>query len=257
MTAITCHDAGIRFSRGSARTRALAAVRRAFGSPVDPTATTWALRHVDLELPDGTRLGVCGKNGAGKTTLMRMLCGIYKPDEGAVAVRGETSALLSLGTGIAFNLSGRRNVYVAGAVRGLTRAQIDDCYADVCAFAELDEAVMQSPVRHYSTGMRARLGFAISSVMTPDILLVDELLSVGDAAFREKSAARLEELAAEARCVVISSHDLKFMREHCDLVLWLHQGRVMSSGESGPVLDEYLRFLQSPGSGLSVTAGAR
>ncbi len=135
--------------------------------------------------------------------------------------------------------------YVAGAVRGMTRGQIDACYERIRAFAELDGVTMEMPVRTFSTGMRARLSFAISTVMVPDILLVDEVLSVGDAGFREKSAAHLRALTKEARCVVVSSHDLAFLRNHCDQVLWLHEGRVMASNGPDDVLDQYLAFLRA------------
>jgi ABC-type polysaccharide/polyol phosphate transport system ATPase subunit len=203
----------------------------------------WALRDVDLEVNQGQCLGVCGSNGSGKTTLLRLLGRIYFTDEGDLEIGGSTSALLSLGAGIGHHLSGCENVFVVGALHGLKRAEIEERYDEIVAFAELDAATMRMPVRYYSSGMRSRLGFAIASTLSPEILLLDELLSVGDPAFRAKSADKLRELSNRARCVVISSHSIHFLKTHCDTALWLEKGRVMACGDAIPVLNEYKHFL--------------
>ena len=197
MPAITCDDVGIQFAHGSQRALLRLALRRAiFGRPrreprVKPSprhaSTFWALRHVSFSLPLGTTLGICGVNGAGKTTLMRVISGIYVPDEGSTTVMGRTSALLSLGVGISSSLSGRENLDVVGAVHGLKRREIRGRYEEIRDFAGLDEDTMNTPVRYYSSGMRTRLGFAIYAVVTPEILLIDEVLAVGDAAFQKRS----------------------------------------------------------------------
>ena len=254
MSAITCDNVGIQFAHGSQRALLRRALRRAvFGhSNEEPdgklrpnqASSFWALRHLSFSLPVGTTLGVCGVNGAGKTTLMRVISGIYTPDEGSATVTGRTSALLSLGVGISSSLSGRENLDVVGAVHGLKRQDIQNHYEEIRDFAGLYEKTMNTPVRYYSSGMRTRLGFAIYSVVTPEILLIDEVLAVGDAGFRKKSSVRLRELAKQAKCVVISSHDLAFLRENCDTGLWLHDNKVSAIGEIDDVVTEYENYLK-------------
>ncbi len=198
-----------------------------------------------MDVREGSCLGVCGSNGSGKTTLMRLLSRIYEPDEGRVHVAGRTSALLSMGAGVSTQLSGRDNVLIIAATHGVRKREVLERYEEIRAFAELDEPTMNTPVRYYSAGMRTRLSFAIFAILVPDILLIDEILSVGDASFREKSIRRLRQLTEQARCVVITSHNLDFLRDHCDAVLWLDRGRVMGMGEPKPVVDEYVRFLRA------------
>lgn len=245
---VRCEGVGLRFVRGSRRAMVTASLRRAWlgdRAADDDPRWFWALRDVSLTVAPGTRLGVCGQNGSGKTTLLRLLCGIYRPDEGSVAVAGRTSTLLSLGAGISAHLSGRDNVFVMGALHGLSRGAIRERYAEIAAFAELDERTLATPVRYYSAGMRTRLGFAIASVLTPDVLLLDEVLATGDASFRAKSAARLHEIAKSARCVVVTSHNRGFLREHADAVLWLDRGRARAFGPADDVLGEYERYVRT------------
>jgi len=245
---IRCSDLGVAFTRGSRRTMLRASLRRAFRAlrgtaagaqlPPDPS-THWALRHVSFTLRTGASLAVCGDNGAGKTTLLRTIAGIYQPDEGSLRVRGRTSVLLSLGATLDPRLSGEQNVLIAAALYGIGSAQKREHLAAVQAFSELDDATLQMPVRYYSAGMRLRLAFATASVLEPELLLIDEMLGVGDAGFRHKSVARLHELTAAARCVIICSHVVRFLRDHCEQALWLHQGRLMACGPANEVLDEY------------------
>lgn len=247
-TVIRAKGMGIRFARGNRREMLREMVRDSLRSKRrsnrrESDRVFWALRDINLEVKQGQRLGVCGSNGSGKTTLMRVLGRIYSADEGDLEVSGATSALLSIGAGIGHHLSGRENVFVVGALHGIKRDEITERYDEITAFAELDEATMRMPVRYYSAGMRSRLGFAIASTLSPDILLLDELLSVGDPAFREKSAAKLRELSDRARCLVVSSHSVHFLKTHCDTALWLEKGRVMASGDAISVLNEYSRFL--------------
>jgi len=256
MSVIRCDDLGICFFRGQPRAVAWHGVKTALGlNPSAPAAGTgpamgaselWAVRHVDLEVPAGSCLGICGPNGAGKTTLMRLISGIYKPDEGSLAVAGKTSALLSLGIGISSALTGRENLRVVGALHGLSRAEIRDRYVEIREFAGLDEPTMNTPVRFYSSGMRTRLGFAIYAVLTPEVLLIDEVLAVGDASFRQKSAARLDQLRERARCVVISSHNLGFLKDTCDKALWLDGGKIVAYGDSAEVVDGYEASTRAP-----------
>lgn len=254
MSAITCDNVGIQFAHGSQRAILRRALRRAVfghsskepdGKPRPRQASSfWALRNLSFSLPSGSTLGVCGINGAGKTTLMRVISGIYAPDEGCATVTGRTSALLSLGVGISSSLSGRENLDVVGAVHGLRLQEVRERYEEIRDFADLDEDTMRTPVRYYSSGMRTRLGFAIYAVVTPEILLIDEVLAVGDASFREKSGIRLRELSKQAKCVVISSHNLGFLRENCDTGLWLHESKVAAIGPIDDVINAYTDYLR-------------
>ena len=243
MDVVRCDGVGIRFARGSRRAMVGASLRRLVGlAPTHDAEPFWAVRDVSFRLPAATRLGICGGNGAGKTTLLRVLCGIYAPDEGRVEISGRTSTLLSLGAGIDAQLSGRDNIHLAGALHGLSRRAVNERYDEIAAFAELGPTTLATPVRYYSAGMRTRLGFAIASTFAPDVLLLDELLATGDAQFREKSAVRLRELTARARCTIVTSHNLPFLREHTDLTLWLDHGRQAAFGPTAEVLREYARF---------------
>jgi ABC-type polysaccharide/polyol phosphate transport system ATPase subunit len=246
---IRCNDLGIRFLRGRPRSVGWFVLKAVLGlKPTAPTAgegradkasLLWAVRHVDLAIPMGSSLGICGPNGAGKTTLMRLIAGIYRPDEGTVTVSGKTSALLSLGVGISSSLTGREYLRVVGAMHGLSRKEVRDRYEEIRDFSGLDEATMNTAVRAYSSGMRTRLGFAIYAVLTPEVLLIDEVLAVGDASFRQKSIDRLAELRKHARAVVVSSHNLGFLKEACDTALWLDGGHVRAYGPSAEVVDAY------------------
>jgi homopolymeric O-antigen transport system ATP-binding protein len=243
MDVVVCDDVGIRFARGSRRAMVTASLRRMLGRAASREEEPfWALRNVSFRLPEAARLGICGGNGAGKTTLLRVLCGIYAPDEGSVAIAGKTSTLLSLGAGIDGQLSGRDNIHLAGALHGLTRREVEARYHEIASFAELGPTTLATPVRYYSAGMRTRLGFAIASTFAPDVLLLDELLATGDAQFKEKSAMRLRELTGAARCTIVTSHNMGFLREHTDHVLWLDRGRAVAFGPTEPVLADYLRF---------------
>jgi ABC-2 type transport system ATP-binding protein len=246
---IRCESVGVAFTRGSRRTMLRQSIRRALRAGgrngdqtfYDDPSTFWALRDVSFESGSGTILGVCGANGAGKTTLLRAISGIYQPDVGRVRVQGRTSVLLSLGALLAANLSGRVNVGMAAALHGIPSSRTEHHVLEVQEFAELDDSAMDTPVRYYSAGMRARLAFASASVLEPEILLVDELLGVGDAAFRKKSSDRLLELTAAARCVIIASHSTPFLKSLCDRVLWLEGGRLIGDGPADEVLDAYSR----------------
>jgi ABC-type polysaccharide/polyol phosphate transport system ATPase subunit len=208
-------------------------------------ATHWALRDISFTLRPGMCLAVCGDNGSGKTTLLRTISGIYSPDEGSIQVRGRTSVLLSLGATLDTRLSGEQNLLISGAIHGLPASAMAEHISAVKQFAELDDDTLAMPVRYYSAGMRLRLAFSSASVLLPEILLIDEMLGVGDSGFREKSVAKLHELTAAARCVIICSHNLRFLREHCDRALWIHEGQLMAFGEAEDVLDRYAAHTRS------------
>lgn len=210
-----------------------------------PKEVFWALRDVNFALKEGEVLGLIGRNGSGKSTLLRVLAGIIQPDVGRVTVQGRVSALMSLGAGFQVDLSGRENALLNAAFLGMSRKTIEARFDEIVAFAELEEFI-DMPVRTYSSGMRARLGFAIASVIEPDILLLDEILGVGDVAFRQKCQNRMQEMLANARTIVVATHDVSFARQFCGQILWLEKGRVAGFGPPAEVLPRYLDFCRAP-----------
>jgi teichoic acid transport system ATP-binding protein len=201
-----------------------------------------AVRDVTFAVPHGMVLGIVGINGAGKSTLMRTVAGILPPTSGRVQVHGRVSTLLALGVGFNSDLSGRENVVLGGLAAGLTRDQLAAKYDQIAQFAELGDA-MDLPMRKYSSGMYGRLAFSVAVNMEPDILLIDEALSVGDPRFRRKSFEKMRELCGEAGTILVVSHALKNIRKLCDEVLWLHEGQIMMRDEPGAVIEAYRRFL--------------
>jgi lipopolysaccharide transport system ATP-binding protein len=206
--------------------------------PSTAPGTFWALQDVNFQLAPGRMLGVIGRNGAGKSTLLRLLGGVGVPDTGSVRTSGRIGALLDLGAGFQPDLTGRENVYVRGVVAGLTRREVEDRFDDIVAFAEVPEAI-DSPLRTYSTGMQMRLGFAIAVHTAPDILLIDEVLAVGDGVFQRKCTARIAEFRARGCAIVLVSHDVGQVARLCDEALWLQDGRVASHGPAEIVADAY------------------
>jgi ABC-type polysaccharide/polyol phosphate transport system ATPase subunit len=201
-----------------------------------------ALKHVSFEVPHGKVLGVVGANGAGKSTLMRTMAGILPPTTGRVEVHGRVSTLLALGVGFNRKLTGRENVVLGGLAAGLSREQLQEKYEEIVAFAELEE-FMDMPMRTYSSGMYGRLGFSVAVNMDPDILLIDEALSVGDARFRKKSFKRMRELCEQDRTVVLVSHALGTIEQLCDEAIWMHKGELRMADEPGAVISAYTEFL--------------
>jgi ABC-type polysaccharide/polyol phosphate transport system ATPase subunit len=201
-----------------------------------------ALKGVSFEVPHGKVLGVVGANGAGKSTLMRTVAGILPPTQGRVEVHGRMSTLLSLGVGFNRKLTGRENVVLGGLAAGLKRSELADKYEEIVEFAELEE-FMDMPMRTYSSGMYGRLAFAVAVTMHPDILIIDEALSVGDARFRRKSFERMRDLCGEDRTILLVSHALGSIEELCDEAIWLHKGRMRLWDEPPAVIDAYTKFL--------------
>jgi ABC-type polysaccharide/polyol phosphate transport system ATPase subunit len=202
-----------------------------------------ALKGVSFEVPVGTSLGIVGANGAGKSTLVRTLGGILPPTSGRIEVHGRISALLALGVGFNPNLSGIENVVLGGLANGLTRAQVRERADEIADFAELGE-FMELPIRTYSSGMRSRLAFAVSVHMDPDILMIDEALSAGDAKFKQKAAAKMQDLMSTARAMFLVSHALGSIKELCNHAIWLHKGELMMQGTPDEVTAAYTKFLQ-------------
>ncbi len=200
--------------------------------------TVVALDSVSCTIRHGEAVGVVGPNGAGKSTLLRVLAGTLRPDQGVVEFYGEPPALLQLGLGFNGKLSGRDNVLLGGLVNGISRSKMQSVMPDVLEFAGLGDAI-DRPVNTYSTGMRSRLAFAIATTLEPEVLMLDELLAVGDAEFRAKSLAAMQDLLDRAGTVVMVSHSLQRVKQFCDSAIWLDRGKVVMSGPADEVIDAY------------------
>lgn len=202
-----------------------------------------ALKHVSFDVPHGAVLGIVGNNGAGKSTLMRSVAGILPPTSGRIVVNGRVSTLLALGIGFNAKLSGRENVILGGLANGLTKEQVELKYEEIADFAELGD-FMDLPMKTYSSGMYGRLAFSVAVHMEPDILLVDEALSAGDAKFKEKALLKMRELVAGARTIFLVSHALGTITELCNDTLWMHQGELVSRGDPKDIVAAYTKFLK-------------
>jgi teichoic acid transport system ATP-binding protein len=200
-----------------------------------------ALKDVTFDVPHGQVLGVVGANGAGKSTLMRTVAGILPPNEGRVEVHGRVSTLLALGVGFNRKLTGRQNVVLGGLAAGLSREILKEKYDEIVAFAELED-FMDMPMRTYSSGMYGRLAFAVAVHMDPDILLIDEALSVGDARFRKKSFKKMRQLCRQDRTILLVSHALGSIVDLCDQAIWMHKGELRMADDAQSVVDAYSEF---------------
>ena len=202
-----------------------------------------ALKHVSFEIRTGTAMGIIGSNGAGKSTLMRAMAGILPPTTGSVEVWGKASTLLALGVGFNKDLSGRENIILGGLASGLSRREVEERADDVAEWTELGDFI-DMPMRTYSSGMSARVGFSVAVHMRPDILMIDEALSTGDAKFREKANAKMAELRQSARAMFLVSHGLGSIKEMCNEAIWLNKGELMMRGEPDEVIDAYMKFVK-------------
>jgi lipopolysaccharide transport system ATP-binding protein len=200
----------------------------------------WALRDLSFEIPRGEVVGIIGRNGAGKSTLLRVLSRITEPTEGWAEIHGRVGSLLEVGTGFHPELTGRENIYLNGAILGMRRAEITRKFDEMVAFAEI-EKFLDTPVKHYSSGMYMRLAFAVAAHLEPEILVVDEVLAVGDAAFQKKCLGKMGEVARDGRTVLFVSHNMAAVRSLCSTALWLRNGRVAEFGSTADTGTRYLR----------------
>lgn len=198
----------------------------------------WALKHVSFEVEKGDVLGIIGHNGAGKSTLLKVISGIMKPTKGTVEAKGNIVPMLELGSGFDMELSGRENIFLNGAILGYAEKFLKSKYDEIVEFSELGDFI-EAPIRTYSSGMLARLAFSVACVVEPEILIVDEILSVGDADFQEKSRKRMMELMTGGTTVFFVSHSLKQIKEMCNKVLWLEHGQVIEMGSTQNVCNKY------------------
>jgi ABC-type polysaccharide/polyol phosphate transport system ATPase subunit len=203
-----------------------------------------ALRHVSFDVTQGTVMGIVGPNGAGKSTLMRALAGILPPSSGVIEVNGRVSTLLSLGVGFNANLTGRENVMLGGLAAGLSRAEVRERYDEIAGFADLEDGFIDMPMRTYSSGMFGRLAFAVAVHMEPDILLVDEALSAGDARFKHRAFAKMQELMAQASTIFLVSHALGSVVDLCNDAIWLQRGELIRRGTPQEIVDAYTDSLK-------------
>lgn len=202
-----------------------------------------ALDHVTFNVMPGEAFGVVGRNGAGKSTLLKCIAGTLRPNSGKVVVRGKTSTLLQLGVGFIPELTGRRNVYLGGLAAGMRKAEIDDKFDEIVEYGELTQAI-DRPVKTYSSGMFSRLAFSVAMHLDPEILLLDEVLAVGDEGFREKSMQAMKDLLDRAGTIVFVSHSLDSVVKFCDRAIWLETGRVAEEGASADVVRAYRRSVE-------------
>lgn len=197
-----------------------------------------ALNDVSFEVKRGEILGIIGRNGAGKSTLLKVISGIYKPSSGKVVTAGRVAPMLELGSGFDMELSGHDNIFLNGAILGFSEEFLKSKYDEIVAFSELG-GFIDMPLKTYSSGMLARLAFSVATVIEPEILIVDEILAVGDAAFQEKSRTRMLELMSGGTTVLFVSHSLQQIREMCDRVIWLNHGQLQMYGQTQEVCDAY------------------
>src|SRR3984893_1962865 len=200
--------------------------------------TFWALKDVSLEVREGEVLGLIGRNGAGKTTLLKILSRITRPTEGWAEIRGKVRSLLEVGTGFHPELTGRENTYLSGSILGMMKREIDRKFDEIVAFAEIDKFI-DTPVKHYSSGMYVRLAFAVAAHLEPEILLVDEVLAVGDINFQKKCLGKMGEVARAGRTIVLVSHQLNQIRRLCTRVIWVDNGQVKMVGGAHEVVSAY------------------
>src|ERR1700736_135719 len=200
----------------------------------------WALKDVSLEVREGEVLGLIGRNGAGKTTLLKILSRITRPTEGWAEIRGKVRSLLEVGTGFHPELTGRENTYLSGSILGMGKREIDRKFDEIVAFAEIEKFI-DTPVKHYSSGMYVRLAFAVAAHLEPEILLVDEVLAVGDAAFQKKCLGKMDDVSKQGRTIIFVSHNMGAVRSLCTRAIWLEGGRALDSGDPGKVIDHYLQ----------------
>ena len=203
-----------------------------------------AVKGVSFNVKEGEIVGIVGKNGSGKSTLLKAVAGIFAVDEGSIDIHDHSVSLLSIGVGFQHNLSGRENIYLSGLLLGFTQEEITEKLDEIIEFSEIGDFI-DKPVKTYSSGMFSKLAFSITAIMKTDIILIDEVLSVGDAKFSKKSYEKMKELITdENRTVLIVSHNSSTIRELCDRVLWIHNGVVKKYGDTKEVMDEYDEFMK-------------
>ena len=222
-------------------TDSLSSVFKAKGSKEE----FWALQNLNFEINQGERVGIIGRNGAGKSTLLKVLSRIVKPTTGRVELRGRIASLLEVGTGFHPELSGRENIFLNGSILGMSKAEIKSKFDEIVAFSEV-EKFLDTPVKRYSSGMYVRLAFAVAAHLEPEILIVDEVLAVGDAEFQRKCLGKMKDVAGSGRTVILVSHNMAAVQHLCERAIYLRNGNLIESGPSEQVIGTYMRAAQGP-----------
>ncbi len=228
-------------------------LRRQSSWPVSETSgsTLWALKEVSFSVNEGDIVGVIGRNGAGKSTLLKILSHITRPTTGRVEIRGRVSSLLEVGTGFHRDLTGRENIYLNGVLLGMKKQEIDQKFDEIVSFAEV-EPFIDTPVKRYSSGMKVRLAFGVAAHLEPEILLVDEVLAVGDAAFQSKCLGKMSDVSRQGRTVLFVSHSMAAIRQLCTRAVVIRQGKLVADGDTNEMIDWYLASLDAQKSGNSL-----
>src|ERR1700720_4622404 len=216
------------------------------GRPGEPREEFWALRDVTFSLERGEILGLVGRNGAGKSTLLKILSHVTVPTTGSFVARGRLGALIEIGAGFHPELTGRENVFLNGSIMGMSRREVQEKFDRIVAFAEI-ERFIDTPIKHYSSGQQMRLGFSVAAHVDPEILLIDEILAVGDASFQAKCLNKLAELKEDDKTIILVSHNLSNITDYAKRVVWLDGGSVRMIGEANEVVDAYLEHVTSDG----------
>jgi len=214
------------------------------GGKAEGAKHIWALKDVSFRVEEGEKLGIIGPNGSGKTTLLRLLAGITRPTKGKISVKGRMGVLIELMAGFHPELTGRDNIYLNGAIMGMSHKEIQRKFDEIVAFAGLEDFI-DTPIKRYSSGMQVRLGFAVAAHLEPEILLVDEVLAVGDATFQKKCLGKMGASAQEGRTVLFVSHNMTAVQSLCERTIWLHDGKMMEYGDTGTVISNYLKTSSS------------
>jgi ABC-2 type transport system ATP-binding protein len=204
----------------------------------------YALKSINFEIYSGERVGIIGHNGAGKSTILKIISGVMKPTEGKVTVNGNIAPLLELGAGFDPDFSGAENIYLNGAILGKTEKYLDSKYQEIIEFSDIGDFI-HTPLKNYSSGMRARLGFSIATQINPDILIIDEILGVGDQQFREKSSKKMMEMMNSGKTIILVSHNLDQIQRLTEKVIWLHKGEIRAIGETKSICSEYKTFMNN------------
>ena len=240
--AVSIDDVGVRFLYNRKRKARIRDVLfRKQTAP--PKESFWAVRNVSTTIGKGEAVGLIGDNGSGKSTLLKLIAGVLLPDEGTVTLRGEVAPLLELGAGFAADLSGRENIWLAGSIHGLSKDETAERFDAITRFAGKSiREFLDTPVRHYSSGMKVRLGFSIVSQLDHPILLIDEVLAVGDRKFRRRCYRRIEEMMDAGRTLIVVSHREKEIRRFCDRALYMRDGELVMDGPTDAVYEEYEKF---------------
>lgn len=214
--------------------------------------TVWALQGIDFTVKQGEAVGIIGRNGAGKSTMLKILSRVTAPTSGVVKVKGRIASLLEVGTGFHPELTGRENIYLNGAIMGMNRAEVDRKFDEIVDFSGVEKFI-DTPVKRYSSGMYVRLAFAVAAHLEPEILLIDEVLAVGDAAFQKKCLGKMDDVTHSGRTVIFVSHQMAFIENLCSRVLWLHDGCVAGLGKTPEIVDQYMQQVHSKSKTLSLS----